>query len=363
MTVYDRNPWLDLCRALAITLLLLGHGRLFLIADFPPLDALRAASFIGVELFFVLSGFLIGGILLESAITSRPGWLSNFYARRWWRTLPNFYLFLGLNAGLSLAGIRPADLSVFWQYPLFTQSLLWPSPPFFSEAWSLAIEEVFYLLFPLAFVSVAWLFRLDRVKAFLFVAGLVLLLSPLARAIAATSDPSWDEGVRKVTLLRLDAIMVGVIFAWVWRNNAIVLTKWSIKLPLLLALVFSVVFVAAYPPQILDQSFFAKTLLFTFAPLGCAFIVVSGLHFSLPQKIRRSTAFLARISYSAYLANIPVATLMVFLWPAQLTGGISRTAMFLIFMAATLVVSWGVYQWFERRFLALREHVAPVGLP
>ena len=105
----SRNPWLDLCRALAILLVLLSHGRVFLRDALPWAEVLRFGGFMGVELFFVLSGFLIGGILLR--VSRQPGtaWLRVFYVRRWLRTLPNYYLFLLLTVVVMVVSIRLQD--------------------------------------------------------------------------------------------------------------------------------------------------------------------------------------------------------------------------------------------------------------
>jgi peptidoglycan/LPS O-acetylase OafA/YrhL len=89
---------LDLVRALAIILVLLSHSRNLLISFYPGLDFLKAGGFFGVELFFVLSGFLIGGILIKDIQAGFDfGILKNFWKRRWLRTLPNYYLFLIIN--------------------------------------------------------------------------------------------------------------------------------------------------------------------------------------------------------------------------------------------------------------------------
>lgn len=354
-----RNPWLDVCRALAISLLLIGHGRLFLVGELPQLDVLKSASFIGVELFFVLSGFLIGGILLDLAAAGSSGWLLNFYSRRWWRTLPNYYLFLALNIVLVSFSVRGGSLGDVWKYPLFVQSLLWYHPAFFSEAWSLAIEEVFYFLFPLLFIATARVLRVDTTRAILLVAVFVIVASPLARMLVAIDEPLWDEGMRKLTLLRLDAIMVGVLAAWLCRYRAGLLDGRGRRALLFVALLGSTLYVALTSDQAMNASFFAKTLLFSVAPWGCAAIIVAGLGRPLPPAWRRPAGFLARISYSAYLANIPVALLLVRFALPPAASPLQLLAVTVAFIGLTVLVSWLVYRFYESVFLKLRDRLSP----
>src|SRR5205823_5307152 len=106
---------------------------------------------------------------------------------------------------------------VFGSYFVFAQGLAWPHPQFFNEAWSLAIEEVFYLLAPLVAVALLPLARTrGRVLAML-VAG-VVLLGGLRVGYVLARHPEWDMGVRKVAVVRLDCIVYGVIAAYACRR-------------------------------------------------------------------------------------------------------------------------------------------------
>jgi peptidoglycan/LPS O-acetylase OafA/YrhL len=95
----ERTASLDQFRVIAITCVMLAHGSLLGMDAFPSLRYVTIIfGVIGVELFFVLSGFLIGRQLLN--VGERKQSVTNFWARRWFRTLPNYYLFLGLNFAL-----------------------------------------------------------------------------------------------------------------------------------------------------------------------------------------------------------------------------------------------------------------------
>ncbi|HGO4389025.1 TPA: acyltransferase family protein, partial [Klebsiella quasipneumoniae subsp. similipneumoniae] len=178
------NHWLDFCRASAIILVLLSHGRYFLLPSLPQLNFFKFGGFLGVELFFVLSGFLIGKILLEKIdnSTSPTDWVMGFWCRRWLRTYPSYLLFLCVNLIL-LSNIRPDLFPNTIKYLTFTQGLLTPHPTFFGEAWSLAVEEIFYFLTPVIF---SFFLCLSRNKALsLKITIIALIIIPLALRVYA----------------------------------------------------------------------------------------------------------------------------------------------------------------------------------
>src|SRR5207237_5469360 len=120
------------------------------------LERLFANGWMGVDLFFVLSGFLITGILVDSR--QSPDYFRNFYAKRSLRIWPLYYALL-VFMFVVVPVLRPPDAhtvfeksSPWWSYPLFLQNVLVPSPTSAAGAlavtWSLAIEEQFYLVWP-----------------------------------------------------------------------------------------------------------------------------------------------------------------------------------------------------------------------
>lgn len=354
-----RNPWLDICRGLAILLVLLSHGRVFLRADLPWTEYFRFGGFMGVELFFVLSGFLIGGILIRQARGGGVHWLRVFYLRRWFRTLPNYYLFVLINVALVYLAIRPGDLAVLWQYLVFVQNLFTPHPLFFPEAWSLAVEEMFYLLFPALFLLLARLFRLTSDRAILAGALLVLTASLLARVAVASGVTSWDEEIRKVAFLRFDTLMFGILLAWLYdRDSPLLRWRWPTWGAVAVFVAGSAYF-AVTPDYVLNQSMFAKTLYLSLASVGCAGMVVVGLGWRPPRLLAAVGGFMARISYSAYLVNIPVALTLVFLGKCCDNRPLPPLLTWLAFMTCTIAISYVVYRWYERYFNALRDRYFP----
>jgi peptidoglycan/LPS O-acetylase OafA/YrhL len=144
---------LDILRACAIMFVVVGHGK-YLYPSTTPKIISKTISLIfgydGVSIFFVLSGFLIGGILIKTLEKKRgeKKVLLNFWIRRWLRTLPPYFLILIILLILNLLFTEGFHFSK--RFPLnfftFTQNLFYRHPNFFPEAWSLSIEEWFYLL-------------------------------------------------------------------------------------------------------------------------------------------------------------------------------------------------------------------------
>ena len=357
---------LDFLRALAILAVLLTHGDLILGLGqrggrtwFSTATGL--AGSLGVELFFVLSGFLIGSILLAL----EPKFhhlqiLPYFWQRRWFRTLPNYYFFLLLYIAATLVLAKP--LPNLLEFATFTQNWLWPHPKFFDQAWSLAVEEWFYLLFPL---SLFIFYRLTRNfdAAFLLSAGLFILLPTAIRfdwAAAGLGD--WSEQFRKVMFVRLDAIMYGVLAAWAKRKYS---AFWErARFPLLGAgiLLLFAVWGHAFT-QDFTTSIFNRTLLFSFTSLGFALMLPACDGWETRRETFASAAIrlIAVWSYSLYLSNFLLVQVLTNLMEA--IGPMPRAANFgflAFYLVSSLLVSALLYTFLERPAMQLRERLPKV---
>lgn len=347
----ERDAWLDVVRSLAILLVLVSHSLRFLGEIVPESRRLVYAGFIGVELFFVLSGFLIGGLLCRLARDYSLERVRVFMLRRWLRTLPNYYLFFAVNLILAWLLVRPADLSQAYQYVLFLQNLHNASPGFFGEAWSLSIEEIFYFCFPLLALLLTLILRQrDAYWPMVWLGVGILLFSTLGRLFVATdSTLQWDADIRKVAWLRLDGLMVGVLAAFYRYRHGRLLDQLFVKILLLLVFLFCCWVALTSSNAELSQSYFAKTFLFTMTSLGCLGVIVAGFQIPQPLFLARPASFLAKISFSCYLVNLPVAFFLkkIDLFPAGLNT--------LFFYFFSLLISWLVYAHWERRFLRFRD--------
>jgi peptidoglycan/LPS O-acetylase OafA/YrhL len=140
----ERQPGLDLLRALAVIVVVIYHAG---IMGFPLPGRIHRFGWIGVDLFFVLSGYLIGGQLLKELARTQELHLGRFFARRALRILPAYLVILGIYVYLPAWREYP-EMSPSWKFLISAQNIGLHGGTAFSHAWSLAVEDQFYLILP-----------------------------------------------------------------------------------------------------------------------------------------------------------------------------------------------------------------------
>ena len=220
-----RIPELDGLRGQAILLVMVGHY--FSVPGVGSVSLLNGYWFrlgwTGVDLFFVLSGFLIGGILLEARGSSN--YFKTFYARRFFRIIPLYYAWILLYVILApllriflserIGPVQPIDGSIlahlfflqnFHEFLKTGASFWW-----FSSTWSLAVEEQFYLVAPL-------LVRYLSKRSLATVLVLVALAAPVLRFVVRNyfADGAWLA--YRLMPCRADALAVGMLAALIWSS-------------------------------------------------------------------------------------------------------------------------------------------------
>ena len=361
---------LDLLRAAAILSVLGAHAAGGLYPHLPRWFGLVGhGGFYGVELFFVLSGFLIGGLLLRSnsAIGQRRE-LARFYLRRWFRTLPLFWLFLFVNVAIELA-LRHHTLTVaeVLSHGFFLRSLTGNHFTFFAESWSLAIEEWFYLLFPVAlWCGLKFSARFDAV--FLSVAGLFFLGSTLLR-LAGASQPfaTWAEWQREVVFYRFDALMLGVFAAWIasrrtaqWERSRV--TAACAGTVLLIAMYATLWNIDRGALAFGDDNFFARTFRFNLVSLGFALLLPFASTWRLISETLGAVCIrrIALWSYAIYLVHLPVIDLTKhFVAETWQSSGPCAFMLFAGQISLAILLSALIYRFYESPITRLRERFAP----
>lgn len=362
-TASTRLHGLDTLRALAIFVVMLYH--LYIQGLLPsPIGSIAKMGWIGVDLFFVLSGFLIGSQLLKPYLTGRNPSLKDFYTRRVYRILPAFFVVFLLYLFVPLWREAPGPYAG-WQYPSFTWNLLllgYPANRAFSHVWSLCVEEHFYLLFPLLLLLLMRrpsVLKTACVFGFIVLGGVALrawLLHSVILPAGAQQGIMMMKYVYYPTYSRLDGLVVGVSLAAVrtfklhWWSR---LTRHGGLLALLgSACVLGALWLCAF--EFPDPSL-PLSILFTFPALSCGFglLVASAVCERGVLRTRvPGASTLATLAFSLYLTHKSVAHAVHRLLPVLTahTGWKSSA----IYAVACLGVASLLYLTVERPFIALR---------
>jgi peptidoglycan/LPS O-acetylase OafA/YrhL len=229
-------PCLDGLRAVACLMILAYHFGPQIVRNGGPfafLNQLPPFLFQGVELFFVLSGFLIGGILLDARHSKN--YFRTFYARRAFRLLPVYYL---LVSGFVLAGwwIREPSFAAnrlfedplpLWTYWLYLQNFAMATadkfgPGWLAVTWSVAVEEQFYLILPLV---------IRRVRPEILWKGCVVawFTSIVLRAVNAKFQIIPVLGSYVLLPFRLEGLALGILIAYAVRYRPDLIARWKTK--------------------------------------------------------------------------------------------------------------------------------------
>jgi peptidoglycan/LPS O-acetylase OafA/YrhL len=361
---------LDVLRVTAIVLVLAAH-------TWPSKVGLQwphAFAVLGVELFFVLSGFLIGGILIRLADERRLRTFRDvcgFWRRRWFRTLPNYYLFLTLQLlwRTWVLGF-PDQVGTNWEYLFFVQNFRNPPPFFFPETWSLAVEEWFYLLFPLLLWIALRGFR-RPLPASIAVMGLFLLVPTALRVWIAASvespiDPAnleayrrtWDTIVRMTVMLRLDVVMFGVGAALIAARCPVLWRRMAAWWPIGLALAGIALASIGWHVPLETAKPWHGFALWPIMAIGFALLLPRFSQIAAAEGLVAScTSWLAKVSYALYLCH-GLILLAIYRWlgPRGLLGIQKNTIIWcLTAWVLSLAVAGLVYRWFERPIMDLRD--------
>jgi len=357
-SVAEHNFGLDVARFLAIAGVVVGHYSFVfqsMAGRNTPITVIMSGMF-GVELFFALSGFLIGRLLfriIEDDATP-TGWLI-FMVRRWLRTLPLYFVWLVV---LTWALPPPEHLGAhFLQYMTMTQNLAWPMPAdhWYNESWSLAIEEWFYILFSVVLIGAAAIMRGTNlvwpvIGVFAVVpAALRLLIPPHGDGNA---DIFFNDHIYHVVLYRLDAIAYGVGLARLYhQRSALFRYPW-------IAGAAGIVLIAAFWRQDaygmwlpVDRMAYLHVQLVV-ADVGCCLLLVALLRLpNFPTPLSWFIRTGARTSYGAYIMNLTIVASVV--WHASFHG-LGLAFDIPVSIALVLLLPYLSYRLFESPLLRLR---------
>lgn len=350
----NRQPGLDLLRAIAIVLVIVYHAGLF--GFVLPYDVQRF-GWIGVDLFFVLSGYLIAGQLLSTLARRKSPDVRRFYWRRALRILPAFLVIVTICFLLPSLREYPV-MPPLWKFLTFTQNLGLRGGTTFSHAWSLCIESQFYLLLPLLLLALVRLRRGHWVVPCAVVLCGIVIRGLIAHANLNSPAPSfavWQKFIYYPTYARLDPLTMGVCLAAIehfrpkWWTALTKMAKW-IWFPGLAAIVLALVLAED------TLSVSSCALGFPLIALGFSALLLCAVSPELPfsRVAIPGAAFLATVAYSVYLSH---KLMMHWTLTFGTARGIPETSMTAYFLMLFSILIGGCALFFtvERPFLQMRQ--------
>jgi peptidoglycan/LPS O-acetylase OafA/YrhL len=311
-----RIDQLDGIRALAILAVFLHHAfRIRLL-------------WMGVDLFFILSGFLITGILLKHKEQSLGRYFGHFYARRARRILPPYLLLLLVTS--LLFGVAWARHWYFYLFLMNIQVVGIPQPMALSLLWSLAVEEQFYLVWPFV------MYFLSE-EAITWVAAAIVLGTPVLRWFCTPlfSD-HWPIYV--LTPFRMDLLAVGALLALIWRKRPDTIRRFGLYGPILSVLAVLVLAILSRNPAftttantqlsnvwVYELSLFINTGIILWALSG------KGVWILTLAPVR----YLGLISYTVYLIHLTAIVLAERFFQQRIATAVIAFALTLLYSSAS----------------------------
>jgi peptidoglycan/LPS O-acetylase OafA/YrhL len=348
----SRVASLDLLRGLAALAVALPH---FFVYTADGTRACETVSVLAVEIFFVLSGFVLAPQILLCVERGGFAILLRFLVRRWMRTVPPYAVAL-VAISVLFQEMNTPDM---WRYLFYVQNLWrqFNTNDYYSVAWSLSIEEWFYVGFPALLLLVRMLAP-GGVKRSIAAALAVIAAVAVLRGTAADYN-DWGPEVRRVVVFRIDSIVYGfLLFVLIGRLG---FSRSAVVSFVLLALAAIIGFKTI--TLIAETSNPAAKFAFPFVAAAFGMLAVTFFRALAPAidrfpALRRLSLFFGRISYSVYLFHMHALYLV-----REGFAGMPEPAQFAIYLAATTAFASLFYHFFERPILAARPRLEPLAGP
>ena len=328
---------MDFLRAVAIILVILAHS----VFSYGAPEHLAPLQFggTGVDLFFVLSGWLLGGLLFKEAEKNGRIDIKRFWIRRWMRTFPAYYAVLILSVGQRY--LTKDNVSFPWEYFVFVQNYAYPLE-FFSISWSLSVEEQFYL-----FIAPLLLILTNINKKITTVTLLTLFILPFVfRELELYSNV-------KETHVRLDGCVMGVFLAHIYhqyRSIWLKLIRFAPYIAVVSLLIYLSFIVGRYYPQlgINDPDKLLLAIIF-----GSWVMAVNANQYWSKTIYIPGSYYIATRSYSLYLLHPETLALL-----KRFLIDLPFPVFFILAMCGTLLLAEILYRLIEKPIMDNREKFA-----
>lgn len=313
----------------------------------------------GVDIFFVISGFLIGLSFLSYSDKHQTVDIKKtlrFYARTALRILPNYYVIMLLYCILISNGIVNGDMHAFplWRFFTFTQNLVKPFHSFYWESWSLSVQWWFYVIFPLLLMIISS--KSGNIKKITpYICLFFILTSLIFRGVVSknvTDDFWWDVWIRKTVASRMDNIYIGVLAAWVRFYVYDLWKRYAVK-----SLVFGIILMIAtfFIPKH-NGIFYANVIYLTLAPVAIV------LWLPYLTSVKESKTFVGDIishfsilSYAMFLTNLMLVQIIDNNF-AELSRQMGAYSYF-VYWLLVIISSYILYIVVEKQFVKLRTRL------
>lgn len=359
----NRLRELDFLRGIAIILVLLRH--------LPLTDVTSKMGWIGVDLFFVLSGFLVSGLLFKEYQRFGSIQPKLFLIRRGFKIYPIYFLTYVLYLAIKL--VKHQFLwKGFLADVFFVQNYVMGWGYAYVATWSLAIEEHFYFLFAVALYFILQKNQFNRKvnsNWSYFQIGIIglLILCFLLRVYSNFYHPEYDEKNITMTHLRIDSLLFGVFISYFYYfKNDVLTTFFNSNKTLLITTAFALL---SFTPFIdFEESVFVRTIGFTFLYLAfgiflICFLVYKDINLVLNKIFSQVGAnFISKIglsSYSIYLIHGFVAVFYAFLRVYVLKIEVHYLLLFIINVVTSIFVGMFITNYIEKYFLTIRDKFYP----
>ena len=363
-----RLIWLDILRAVALLLVMFRHAGFLDRHSIHPwvdwlTDALMCGGWIGVDLFFVLSGFLVSGLLMREYQRKGNVRAGRFLFRRGMKIYPAMALFLLVTAVVYRLNEGHWQVKELIVQALFIQNY---TPGTYIHLWSLAVEEHAYLIIAAAFAFCVWRSAKrggSNPNPFTWVpwaVGLYALAALLMRLWVSSVDRPYFSSYVHVfpTHLRLDSLFFGVLIAYMYHFKSELFANWChrLRVPMLvcgLALLIPPFF------MVLRQERLIYTFGFSANYLGGGMLLCVCLTLKRPtSKVAAFFAAIGRHSYGIYLWHMAVNAMI--LYPiAEMVGGEALWWLMPSYFVLSIVMGVGLTILVEIPALKWRDRVSP----
>ena len=348
---------LDFLRALSISLLLFSHCSWIYNSNSLFGRLQDASGFLGVELFIVLSGFLIGGILYKQFLHENYGVKDAllFVSRRLMRVLPSYYLVVFILTIVYL--IFGFSISQVWKYLLLIQNFATPIPAFFPESWSLPVKEMGYIFVVfLLLISSKAMFKISKKYLFLStIIGLIIatFFMKLYYNLHSTNLDlkQWSFEIRSVVIYRIDSVLIGVLFGYFnYYYNDFMVAKRKLFLVagvlLFLALILCIVVLKL---RLSNAGWFWNVCCLPWVSLMICMFIPFLVHWEIAsKKIANTIRFICNISYSIYLLHYSlVLFLMKYFIDTKNFNLWQLNSFALLYLSITVGLSYLMFTFFE----------------